>query len=461
MAQLTINYNTGWSYNAQGRLNTIGTFNNPSRSERAEISSITVNIGTISGWCTAGDTVYGNGSAISTYIQVGSTNSATVSVSKVVNVTGRPSYSYPIRNQMTAYTFTFSPAVSVGAGSSATVKIWCPSLGDNQLLGYDDRKGVRVTYQNIPNIQPTPTSVTISCTNFTATSISWKVTTGSAATSCRVYLDNSVKDSKGMRGNQATGTMNSVSSTVHSIKADAMNVNSSWVGSNTVRVDCTIPPINNLSINPLSSNTGALHFTSTYNVNYTLVGSDGVTYATGQVNANTDPSARVSLKNNSLTTYTLKIARKDNTKITNSKSTGNVDTRVANITLSGDDEGILYTFTAKSTYSCNNWIYYLQDTVTGMTTQVSYYSGSTTSNSRILTNLIPNRNYRLYVTANTVSSGLRITSNTITFKVNGCARIYDNGEFKVITPYVYDSSAKVWRQVIPYVWNGSEWEICV
>ena len=460
MAQMNVAAEGGWSYNATGQLVTIGTFRNPSGSQRAEISSVTLRLGTVNGLCTAGDRVRGYGNPISTHLEINGTNSGNVTVTKVVNVTGSGE-TYPIRSQMTNYTFTFSPAASVPAGSSASIKIQTPSSSNGLVLGFDGNPGLTVTYQNIPNIQPAPQNVRISCTDFTATTISWKVTTGSAATSCKVYLDGSLKTTVKMSGNQATGTLTGVSSTTHSIRAEAMNVNSSWVGSNTVNVDCTIPPINNLGVVPTSSNKGVLHFTSTYNVNYILTGSDGVQYASGKVNKNQDPNVTISLKNNSNISYTLKIARTDNTKITNSKSTGNVDTRVATITLSGTAEGILFNFTASANYSCKNWYYVLQDTVTGNQTTLNYNIGVATSTKYTLNGLVPQRNYKLYVYATTNSSGLLATSNTITFKVNGCGRVYDEGKEKVVTVYIYDSTAQQWKQYVPYVWNGNEWVICV
>ena len=459
MAQMNVASEVSWSYNGTGNLVTIGTFRNPSKSQRAEISSVTLKLGTVNGLCTDGDRVRGYGKPISTYLQINGTNSGSVTVRKVVGVTGSGK-TYPIRSQMTNYTFTFSSAVSVPAGSSASIKIKTPSSSNGLVLGFDGNSGLTVTYQNIPNIQPAPQNVRISCTDFTSTTISWKVTTSSSATSCRVYLDGGLKTTVGMSGNQATGTLTGVSSTTHSIKAEAMNVNSSWVGSNTVNVDCTIPPINNLRVVPTSSNKGVLHFTSTYNVDYTLTGSDGVQYASGNVGKNQDPSVTISLKNNSNISYTLKIARTDNTKITNSKSTGNVDTRVAKITLSGTAEGILFNFTATADYSCKNWYYVLQDTVTGNQNIASYNTGVTTTTKYTLDELVPQRNYRLYVYATTNSSGLIATSNVINFKVNGCGRVYDGGKEKVVTVYIYDSTAQQWKQYVPYVWNGNEWVIC-
>ena len=51
MAEIKVYYDNGWSYSGDNRLNYIGTFKNPSSSERAEIHSLTVNIGTIKGEC--------------------------------------------------------------------------------------------------------------------------------------------------------------------------------------------------------------------------------------------------------------------------------------------------------------------------------------------------------------------------------------------------------------------------
>ena len=190
------------------------------------------------------------------------------------------------------------------------------------------------------------------------------------------------------------------------MKAYAVNGNSDWVVSPVISVDCTIPPINNLSINPTSSNKGILKFTSTYNVNYTLKGFDGITYATGKVNANTNPEAQVSLLNNSTQGYTLYITRIDNTKIGNRKSIDDVSTRVAIISLTGEPGGLLYNFKATSDIMCNRWKYVLKDVNTGDKKDVVYNTVDATYTSGIIRNLKVDNVYELYVEALTSVSGL-------------------------------------------------------
>lgn len=317
--------------------------------------------------------------------------------------------------------------------------------------------------QYVPKISAEgPSSVSLSLVDYTATSITWNAKADRVARNYEVFLDSKSNYSSSMNGTAITNGKTTVSSAPHSIYVRMKGTASNWVSSNTISADCTIPPINNLRIDVDSVNSGTLHFTTTYNVTYTLKGSDGIQYASGSVNANKDPATKVTLRNNSSITYTLTISRKTiNSYITNSKSTGNVDTRVATITLSGTAEGILFNFTATANYSCKNWYYVLQDTVTGNLTTLNYNTGVTTSTKYTLDELVPQRNYRLYVYATTNSSGLIATSNAINFKVNGCGRVYDGGKEKVVTVYIYDSAAKQWKQYVPYVWNGNEWVICV
>ena len=466
MAQTKVYYDNGWSYSGDNKLNYLGTFYNPSSSERAEISSLTVYIGTVYGPCTWGDSVYGSGNSFQTYMKAGGVSSGYVTVSNVVTTfMGAGGYT-PNQSQCTAHTFYFSTPVSVSAGSSAEIYIWCPNAASNQVIAYrrSEPYGITVTYENIPNKKPNPTSVTIECTDFDAHSISWKVKTGSTATSCKVYRDGSEKGKYSLSGNVAKGVFSGISSSIHKISAAAVNGNSDWVYSSSVTVDCTTPPINNLKITPTASNKGTLNFTSTYNVNYTLKGADGVTYATGRVDANKNPKAKVSLKNNSVQKYTLYISRIDNKKIGNSKSAGSVNTRKAVIKLTGSPAGLNYKFNAKSDILCNTWKYTLLDKSTGLSSTYTYNTSDDVSTSGLIKNLKPNTTYELHVSAITTESGLSSTSNSISFKPQGVVRIANSEKDKIgvqYTVFVYDTKEEHWDAVVPYVWDGNNWVVCV
>lgn len=445
MATMTLKSTSGWSYNATGKLTSIVTFKNPSSSERAEISSVVLYLGTVNGTCTAGDKVTGNGGSYTTYLSINETKSNTLTISKVMGVTGNPSY--PIVSQAQAYTFTFNPAASVPANGSASILIQTPSGG--KVMGFNG-KSITITYQNIPNIAPAPTSVTISCTSFTATSINWRVSTGSAATECRVYLDGSLNSTKSMSGNSATGTMSSVRSTTHTLRAEARNRNSGWVGSNTITVDCTIPSIYNARITPTSTATGTLSFTSNYNVNYSLEN-----VSLGTVNRNVNPNRPVNLKNNSLANYTLKIARTDNTVITNSTVITNVDARGPVITLSYTVTGTTCSVTATADSTCRDWTYSLDGT------SYSISAGSTNRVTFTINNMTVNHRYTLIVYATRVSSGLRGSSSPVYPEPKGCVRIFDNnGNGSAASVYIYVASRGSWVQAIPYVWqDGYGWRM--
>ena len=466
MAQKKVYYDNGWSYSGDNKLNYLGTFYNPSSSEKAAISSLTVYIGTVRGVCSWGEYVVGNGNSFQTYMQVGGVSSRYVTVSNVVTTySGAGGYT-PNQSQCEAHTFYFSTPVSVAAGSSADIYIWCPSAGSNQVIAYrrNEPYGISVTYENIPNKKPTPTSVSITCTDFDASSISWKVTTGSTATSCRAYLDGVNNGTYRMSANTAQGVFSGVSSSIHNISASAVNGNSDWTYSSTVTVDCTIPPINNLSIIPTASNKGILNFTSTYSVSYTLKGIDGITYATGRVDANKNPKVTVSLKNNSVQNYTLYISRLDNTKIGNSKSVGSVNTRKAVIKLTGEPAGLMYSFNATSDILCNTWNYTLVNKNTGESNNYTYSTPDSIATSGIIRDLKPNITYELYVSAKTTGSGLVSTSNSLVFISKGFVRIASSGNDKTGVQYivfVYDTVDKQWKAVVPFVWDGNSWVVCV
>lgn len=449
MAQITITYNPGFSYNGTNKEETIATFDNSNRSERVEISSVSVYMGSINGRCywPGGSTSTGNGGPFQTYVLINGTKSEIITVNNVVNTYNTSNGgTLPYLDQTRSYTLTFNPAVSVPARSIATIKLKMPRSG-GQSMAYNWRNGVTVTYTVIPNIAPSPTNVTISCTGFTSNSINWKVTTGSTATDCRVYLDNSLHTTKGMSGTSVFGTMSSVKSTTHTIRAECKNSNSNWVGSNTVVVDCTIPPIYNAKISPNSSTTGTLSFTSSYNVQYYLDNN-----YLGTVNRNTNPNKSVSLKNNSLSNYTLKIARTDNTAITNSTTISNVDSRVPRITVSYNIIGTTCTVTATADSTCNNW-YYTLDGV-----RYNLPSGSRSSITFTIENMIVNHTYKLIVYATRTSSGLQGSSTPVYPEPKGCIRIFDGGNSKAASVYIWIPS-RGWVAAIPYVWDDGEWKM--
>ena len=296
-----------------------------------------------------------------------------------------------------------------------------------------------------PAIPPKPSSCTITCTSFTATTITYSISTGSTATNYRVYLDGSLTSAT-----SRTGTL-SVSSRTHTIRAEARNGASDWTGSNTVSVDCTRPSIYNARITPTSSNTGTLSFTSNYRVNYNLGGTN-----LGTVNANSNPNKSVSLNSNTLRSYTLNVQRADNTAITNSTTISNVDTRLATIQLSYKISGTTFTLTATASAACYNWYYVLDG--------VSYFisSSSTSSVTATISNLTVNKQYSLYVYATRSSSGLRSTSNTVYPKATGSSRIWTGNSYSSCVVYICTNpSRNTWTMAIPYVWDNGGWKICI
>lgn len=454
-----------WSYNGVGTERPTVTFKNPSSSERAEVSTIKLWLGSVNGECTAGDYAYGNGASFNTWLRLNGKQSNILSITNKVGVKSYSGGTYPNRYDTKEYTFTFSPAVSIPAGGSAILYIKTPtqSKPNGQVLclaGDPADKGghyIVVTYQNIPNKQPKPSSANISLQNSTSydsKSISWKVST-SGATNYKLYIDGA---DKGNYSTSTTSATSSVSSTKHTLQIAAWNGNSDWTWSNTITVDCTIPPINNASITPTASNRGTLKFSSTYKVNYFLNNT-----RIGTVNANTMASANVTLQNNVISSYTLMIKRSDNEKITNSKVISNVDTSLANLTLNLTDIiGLRAMYTVNASKPCRDWKYTLENVDKGQVFKSNVYAGTLSNLSGTIVNLIAGDKYTLVVTAVNSSNGLTSTSNKIEFTVPGVARIYVPGRgWREATVYVYSTTERKWKVVSPYIYQNDTWKLCM
>lgn len=470
MAQMNIESTAGWSYNGKDVVAPICTFKNPSNTEKAEIYSVTLYLGTVRGTCTAGDHAYGDGGSFDTYVSIEGQKSEWQPITNVIGVISGSTGTYPNYEQMTqAYTFRFSSAVVIPAGTNATISIKTPSTANSKVLALNGKttfsngspisngKQITVEYANVPNIAPKPTNVFITCTDYTAERISWKAGCSGSVTNYKVYLDDVVKYNQNTTANSITSSFINVSSSWHHIRVEVKNSNSEWVSSNTVYVDCTIPPIEDPNIQVTTTNKGILKFTSTYDVRYFLDGT-----ALGSVKANTNPQKTVTLKNNTISNYVLKVARSDNNKIENSRTIKNVDSTVAKITLTVNAQGgANYVVTADK--ECSSWTY----TITDSNNEVQKtYTISTPSGARqingSLSNLELNKKYYMQFKATTKSSGLEAKSNICPFELSGGAQINtsdsNNASWKSAIPYVYDNGK--WNQLIPYIWDGTEWVVC-
>ena len=180
----------------------------------------------------------------------------------------------------------------------------------------------------------------------------------------------------------------------------------------------------------------------------------------GTLTAGDTPNKSVTLTNNSLSNYTLLVKRTDNTKITNSVTLKNIDSRKATLNLTLNVEGMNVNYNCKANMLCKSWqfIVYEQKNSTIIRTG-TINSGSTTSVSSVISDLQVNTPYYLQVTAITNSSNLLTESNLVPFELKGVGRIWDGNNWHNGVVYVYDGNK--WQQVIPYIYDGNEWVICV
>ena len=362
MSQLVTSASYSWSYAGTNKAEPVHKFINPSKSEKCQINYITLYLGTINGKCTWGSTASGTGKPITTYASISGTKTDSKTVTnKVRTLSGAGGY-YPDRVQINvAYTFTFSPAYVIPAGGSAILCIQTPTsngssnssaLAVNTNADRSNGHPITIGYDIIPNIAPDPGKVTISCDDFAANWINWKVTTSRAATHYEIFVDG-----------QSKGTFTANSGTVyvtpttdeasgqHSLYAKAKNNNSAWITSNTIPIDCTIPSIYNAGITVTGSSSGNLYFSSNYDIKYYL---DNTYIGSAAHDVNVIKS--VILANNTLKNYTLVVKRSDNTKISNSLVFKIVNTTVATISLTGKVSGTNLNYSANANKNCKDWI---------------------------------------------------------------------------------------------------------
>lgn len=303
---------------------------------------------------------------------------------------------------------------------------------------------------NLSNIGPLgPTKVTLTRTAYDATSISWFASADSNVTDYRVYVNGGLAATGTTTGISRSGTT-TVSSRQNTLYVMMKYNNSSWVTSNTITADCTLPSANNLTVTPTSTNAGTLSFSSNYNVQYNFNGT------TGTLSVGNTANVKVNLNNNTVSTYTLQLTRTDNNRISNSFNV-TVDSRLATLNLSVN--GDYYNCTAN--LQCYNWSYLIWNPQTTETITGGPYANLTTSINFRMPNLAPGTWY-MQVSAITYSSKLRATSNTVMFNIAG-TQIYDGNNFRPVTPYVFNGTE--WQEVVPYVFisnTGTEddWRIC-
>lgn len=470
MAVIQIDSTNGWSYNGEGKYNSIAKFTNPDSKLKASISSIEAYLGTIKGTCTWGRNATGNGTPFYTDIEIDGIVSNSKYIDNVVGIKSGDGGYYPDRAQIQkSYIFTFNTPVIIQPKRTVDINIKCPSTGDGHVIAFNGVSSksnghyVTITYELVPDKQPTPSAPTISLqsnTSFTATSIDFTVTCSSKATHCDVYLDGSkVKSNATMSNNRYSGSV-TVSRTTnttngnHRLYAFCRNDNSDWSSaSNQLYVDCTVPSIYNASITPKSSNSGTLSFTSNYNVNYSLDNS-----TVRSVNKNTNPQATVTLISNDKThRYLLEVKRQDNTKITNSTYISGVNTTPPNIVLTYEVYGTTCYITAKADCQCSNWVYTWK--VKGSSSSSSKSVNTTgTSISAVIEKLDPGSNgqtYEIVVTAKKVENGITGESNKVFPEIIGGVEIFDEiqNKYKSATIYVWLNGE--WRRCLPYVYETS------
>ena len=144
-------FNNDWTYSAQEGYISAGTFKN-TNSSKIHISSVSLWLGTLSGYVNAGDTATGNGKPISTTVKIGNTISTAVNVTAVTGTGYDSSVGYyPTHKNNPEYTFPIS--VTVNPGATVTIYVHSPNginTSTGNCLTKTQNKGT-VTYEVVPD----------------------------------------------------------------------------------------------------------------------------------------------------------------------------------------------------------------------------------------------------------------------------------------------------------------------
>ena len=488
MSTMQIASTAGWTYNGTGSLATLGTYTNPDSSQKIRINSLTVYMGTVKGTCNTGTTATGNGSTISTYIYINNIKSNTVTVNNVVGTLSSSKGSYPNRSQTSPYTFTFSSEVIVNAGATFTIKIQTPSTSNRQVLALNgDRNNVggqymTLNYDAIPNVSPAPSNLNLRVNSFGAgiqTDVDpWAnctVSANSVFTEAVIYfiINGVAYNENGTIYSSGTTTASrriGIRDTVCELYARARNGNSNWVESNHVTIDCTRPTVSELSLDVVTSDAGALYFRPDSNVNYAFWWPEGYNNDPGGQGGsairNVYTNKNVQLIPNVIENYVITLHREStpgNYTIGNAFSIRNINTQTPSITLTGEVFGTSFSFYASAIRTCNNWRYTLQNTATGSTQTSDTLASGVSSITGLLSELEPNTQYIIKISARDYNSNLTGYSNEITFTTSGCVRIFVDGQWQLSKVYIFNKSLQIWQAATPYIFNSStnEWDICV
>lgn len=144
-------FNNDWTYCAQEGYISAGTFKN-TNSSKIHISSVSLWLGTLSGYVNAGDTTTGNGKPISTTVKIGNTISTAVNVTAVTGTGYDSSVGYyPTHKNNPEYKFPIS--VTVNPGATVTIYVHAPNginTSTGNCLTKTQNKGT-VTYEVVPD----------------------------------------------------------------------------------------------------------------------------------------------------------------------------------------------------------------------------------------------------------------------------------------------------------------------
>lgn len=341
---------------------------------------------------------------------------------------------------------------STNDGESATLKI----LFESNCGGPCSSAGTPyVMWSTAASAPPfAPPNITLESTGYTATSLSWKATADVACDSWVYTIDGSPNYGYGSYSNVTYGSLN-VSSAIHSVAVSGHRPNGKWGWSNTVTWDCRIPEINNVSISPLNNTTGTLSFYSNFTV---LVYWEGVYI--GEASANNIFTNNITLQEGKLRAYNLKVARKDNTAITNSRDIS-VDMLYPIITLEASVNGIFVEFSATMDKPCKN-VYaeiswgkdnsYIIECPSSQTSSWNYALKQINGQD-----LVVNTEYSIKIIGTRADNNVTFASNIVKATPLGCIRVYqdkyDPAGVWIWTDIGGNPGNYKWTMAIPYIYD--------
>lgn len=316
---------------------------------------------------------------------------------------------------------------------------------------------------------------------YNATQICWYVSSNQTMNLWAYSIDgNPWIDYTTFEATYSTGIIN-VSSSIHTLQIRARSKATGNLGySNIWTVDCRQPDLSGTTITVPSNysyNEGILTLGNNIDIDKVTLAFPYSSVTIGEQISTTPIQYKISgINANVVQNYTLTATRKDNSYITNeidiyatvTSPQLEIDITPKGLTCKLEIKSInnadLETLTFNIYYKDKTYTFDLEDSkIEGDTftaTAIGLVNSNDTSDK---VSFLANESYTVYIRA-TNGKSLYTPYYNIGFKIQGCARIRIDTQWKPASVYICTSmnnNKAVWKLAIPYVYTDSGWKMCV